>query len=198
MSSDDVKIIMRNKLFITIASSVFVLLIGLFQNPANAIEIKSGDKIKILGWDDREFEGNIVKLEPDAVTLSLLQNQRFESKYVKKAFIWKKNRAVSKSYGFLFGLPAGALLGYLYEKEIKNDYTYNLEGEHLVKKRTDPETKTIVIFALGGGFVGGIIASFIYGYEPIRLSDLFRPSIDFNAKYNPQKQSINLSFSYSF
>ena len=189
---------MRIKLVITIVGLFFILLIGLFQNSANAIEIKPDDKIKIFGWDDREFEGDIVNLEPDAVTLGLLENQRFESKYVKKAFIWKRNRAVPKSYGFLFGLPAGALLGYFYEKEIKNDYSYDLEGEHLVKERSDPETKTIVIFALGGGFVGGIIGSFIYGYEPIHLSDLFRPSIDFNASYNPQKQSINLSFSYSF
>ncbi|MEW5925473.1 MAG: hypothetical protein AB1746_15940 [Candidatus Zixiibacteriota bacterium] len=140
----------------------------------------------------------LISLEPDAVTLGLLQNQRFESKYVKKAFIWKKNRAVPKSYAFLFGLPAGALLGYFYEKEIKNDYTFTYEGEKFIKERTDPETKTIVIFALGGGLAGGIIGSFIYGYEPIRLSDLFRPSIDFSANYSPHKNSINLILSYSF
>ncbi|PKK83811.1 MAG: hypothetical protein CVT49_06650 [candidate division Zixibacteria bacterium HGW-Zixibacteria-1] len=177
---------------------VIASIIGCLATSAMALSLKKGDKLKIVVSGGQDYMGDLLLIDSKSITLLGWEERRFAAKEIEKAYIWKKNRAVPKSYGFLFGLPVGALVGYIYEKEIKNDYTYTFIGSRSVKERTDPDTKTIVIFACGGGLAGAIVGSFINGYEPIKLSDLFRTSVDINANYSPQKHGINLIFSYSF
>lgn len=171
----------------------FLILVGILVCPAQAINLREGDRIRIIDFLDHEYEGGLVRFDSNSVTLRINENQQFQAADIKSISIWKYNRIGPRTNGFLIGFGTGIMCGFLFGNGLRDSFIDDW-GE----SKSQATLQTVLLYSFTMGGIGGAIGDLIPGYQEVPMDKFLNSQMKLSIKSDSNNNGIQLVLGYSF